>query len=78
MMSNEASLPAGAIGKPRRSGTVEPLASFMTNPTGSAVVNTTGSIRQIVQRRFSGARRYLVIHSRPVVDCATIGEVPGR
>ncbi|WP_095088354.1 hypothetical protein [Mesorhizobium sophorae] len=46
---------------PDGSGTVEPLASFMTNPTGSAVVNTTGPIRQIVQGDVPVARRYLGI-----------------
>ncbi|QIG51006.1 hypothetical protein G5V57_26720 [Nordella sp. HKS 07] len=46
---------------PDGSGTVEPLASFMTNPAGSAVVNATGPIRQIVQGDVSAARRYLGI-----------------
>lgn len=46
---------------PDGSGTVEPLAKFMTNPTGSAVVNTTGPIRQIVQGDVPVARRYLGI-----------------
>ncbi|RZL68663.1 MAG: YncE family protein [Variovorax sp.] len=44
------------------SGALQPLASFMTNPAGSAIVNAIGPIRQIVQ---GGAgddkRRYLVI-----------------
>jgi hypothetical protein len=30
-------------------GKLEPLASFMTNPAGSAIVNAFGPIRQIVQ-----------------------------
>jgi len=42
-------------------GTIEPLAAFMTNPAGSAIVNATGPIRQIVQRAAEGERRYLVI-----------------
>jgi YVTN family beta-propeller protein len=46
---------------PDGSGTVEPLASFTTNPTGSAVVNATGPIRQIVQGDAFAARRYLAI-----------------
>jgi YVTN family beta-propeller protein len=43
------------------SGAVEPLADFMTNPAGSAVVNATGPIRQMVQADGPAARRYLVI-----------------
>lgn len=42
-------------------GVVEPLASFMTNPAGAAIVNAIGPIRQIVQEGTSGTRRYLVI-----------------
>ena len=33
----------------------------MTNPAGSAIVNATGPIRQIVQNDASRERRYLVI-----------------
>jgi YVTN family beta-propeller protein len=43
------------------SGTLQPLAAFMTNPAGSAIVNATGPIRQIVQNPAAPARRYLVI-----------------
>jgi YVTN family beta-propeller protein len=43
------------------SGSVEPLAAFMTNPAGSAIVNATGPIRQIVRASASAERRYLVI-----------------
>ncbi|MBR0871973.1 YncE family protein [Bradyrhizobium tropiciagri] len=43
------------------SGTLEPLAAFMTNPAGSAIVNATGPIRQIVQTSGKAERRYLVI-----------------
>lgn len=46
---------------PDGSGAVEPLASFMTNPAGSAIVNAVGPIRQIVQTEAPGARRYLGI-----------------
>ncbi|MGY3483817.1 YVTN family beta-propeller protein [Bradyrhizobium sp. USDA 4011] len=42
-------------------GTVQPLAAFMTNPAGSAIVNVTGPIRQIVQSSAKAERRYLVI-----------------
>ncbi len=43
------------------SGALEPLASFMTNPAGSAIVNAIGPIRQIVQGGADTPRRYLVI-----------------
>jgi len=43
------------------SGSLQPLAAFMTNPAGSAIVNATGPIRQIVSDPASTGRRYLVI-----------------
>jgi YVTN family beta-propeller protein len=42
-------------------GPLEPLATFMTNPAGSAIVNATGPIRQIVRGEDKIQRRYLVI-----------------
>jgi YVTN family beta-propeller protein len=42
-------------------GALQPLAAFMTNPAGSAIVNAVGPIRQIVQNTTVAARRYLVI-----------------
>jgi YVTN family beta-propeller protein len=42
-------------------GRLEPLAAFMTNPAGSAIVNAVGPIRQIVQSQVKPERRYLVI-----------------
>ena len=42
-------------------GTLEVLASFMTNPAGSAVVNTTGPVRQVVRGEQNISRRYLVV-----------------
>lgn len=48
-------------GKPDGSGTLEPLANFMTNPAGSAIVNAIGPIRQVVQDSKTVDRRYLVI-----------------
>ena len=47
--------------RPDGSGALEPLAVFMTNPAGSAIVNALGPIRQIVQDSGRGDRRYLVI-----------------
>src|SRR6201997_902863 len=43
------------------SGSLQPLAAFMTNPAGSAIVNATGPIRQIVNDIAASERRYLVI-----------------
>jgi YVTN family beta-propeller protein len=40
---------------------LEPLAAFMTNPAGSAIVNATGAIRQVVRGEDNVVRRYLVI-----------------
>jgi hypothetical protein len=37
------------------------LAAFMSNPAGSAIVNATGPIRQIVNDPTTSERRYLVI-----------------
>jgi YVTN family beta-propeller protein len=42
-------------------GALEPLQAFMTNPAGSAIVNTLGPIRQVVQGADQTSRRYLVI-----------------
>jgi len=42
-------------------GSVEPLAAFMTNPAGSAIVNAIGPIRQLVENAATSERRYLVI-----------------
>jgi YVTN family beta-propeller protein len=44
-------------------GKLEPLAAFMTNPAGSAIVNAVGPIRQIVQSEANTPHRYLVIVS---------------
>jgi YVTN family beta-propeller protein len=46
---------------PDGSGDVQPLASFMTNPAGSAIVNATGAIRQVVEAGAAGGQRWLAI-----------------
>ncbi|MGN4076660.1 hypothetical protein ACS0ZK_31710, partial [Burkholderia gladioli] len=62
----------GLAGAPDGSGAIEPLASFMTNPAGSAIVNALGQIRREVAPGTDAAdgtpdrRRYLVI--APQVD----------
>jgi YVTN family beta-propeller protein len=53
------------------SGALQPLAAFMTNPAGSAIVNAAGPIRQIVEGSAKPARRYLVIAPG---DATTVGE----
>jgi YVTN family beta-propeller protein len=47
--------------EPNGEGALEPLAAFMSNPAGSAIVNATGAIRQVVHGEDSIRRRYLVI-----------------
>jgi len=46
---------------PDGEGPLQPLAAFMTNPAGSAIVNATGAIRQVVHGEDRIERRYLVI-----------------
>jgi hypothetical protein len=47
--------------QPDGAGKLEPIASFMTNPAGAAIVNTVGPIRQVVEVSAPESRRYLVI-----------------
>jgi YVTN family beta-propeller protein len=47
--------------EPNGEGALEPLAAFTTNRAGSAIVNATGAIRQVVHGEDSIRRRYLVI-----------------
>jgi YVTN family beta-propeller protein len=44
-------------------GPLQPLAAFVTNPAGAAIVNATGPIRQIVQGSAEAGQRFLVIAS---------------
>jgi YVTN family beta-propeller protein len=48
-------------GRADGSGILEPLASFMTNAAGAAIVNAVGPIRQVVSEASISPRRYLVI-----------------
>ncbi|MBA9063854.1 YVTN family beta-propeller protein [Methylobacterium fujisawaense] len=48
--------PKGATG-------LEPLAAFMTNPAGAAIVNAIGPIRQVARTDAGASRRYLVVVS---------------
>jgi len=47
--------------EPNGKGKLVVIAAFMTNPAGSAIVNTVGPIRQIVQGEEQTPRRYLAI-----------------
>jgi YVTN family beta-propeller protein len=44
-----------------RENSLEPLAAFMTNPAGAAIVNATGPIHQVVHGEGNMPRRHLVI-----------------
>ncbi|MFK5595683.1 hypothetical protein ACFZ8E_01540 [Methylobacterium sp. HMF5984] len=46
---------------PKGAAGLEPLAAFMTNPAGAAIVNAIGPIRQVTRTDASASRRYLVI-----------------
>jgi YVTN family beta-propeller protein len=46
---------------PSGGGALQPLASFMSNPAGAAIVNSVGPIRQVIQATAKDSRRYLVI-----------------
>lgn len=50
---------------PDGGGALQPLAAFMTNPAGAAIVNTVGPIRQLVEAKQDDIRRYLVIATGP-------------
>ncbi|RSU50937.1 YncE family protein [Sphingomonas sp. S-NIH.Pt15_0812] len=53
------------------SGAVEPLANFMSNPAGAAIVNASGPIRQIVQGSTAAPRRFLAV-------AEVVNGAPGR
>ena len=42
-------------------GKIQPLANFMTSPSGSAIVNTIGPLREVVTGANGDMRRYLVV-----------------
>lgn len=46
---------------PNGKASPEPLAAFMTNPMGAAIVNAIGPIQQVTQADKNDARRYLII-----------------
>jgi YVTN family beta-propeller protein len=61
--------------QPDGGGTLQPLASFVTNPAGAAIVNAIGPIRQIVEVKASTMRRYLVIASGSAAHPGAIVQV---
>jgi YVTN family beta-propeller protein len=56
---------------PDGSGALEPLATFTTNPAGSAVVDAVGPIRQVVRGEVQSERRYLAIARGPATAPGT-------
>src|SRR3982074_3756318 len=61
--------------QPDGGGALQPLASFATNPAGSAIVNAIGPIRQIVEVKASTMRRYLVIASGSAAHPGSVVQV---
>ena len=61
--------------QPDGSGALQPLASFVTNSGGAAIVNAIGPIRQIVEVRAPTLRRYLVIASGSAAHPGAIEQV---
>ncbi len=59
---------------PKGAGPLEPLAAFMTNPAGAAIVNAIGPIRQVTQNaNDEAARRSLIIvEGKPGETGATV------
>ena len=53
----------GLSSSPDGKGLIQPLAKFMTNPAGSAIVNAIGPLRQLVSDAGPDQRRFLVIAS---------------
>jgi hypothetical protein len=60
--------------QPDGGGGLEPLASFTTNPSGSAIVNAIGPIRQMVEKE-STSRRYMVIAAGKAAHPGAIAQV---
>jgi len=57
---------------------LQPLANFMTDPAGSAIVNAAGPIRQIVQGEVKGEKRYLVVAENEAGKPGTVVQVQSR
>ncbi|GLR79034.1 YncE family protein (plasmid) [Azospirillum oryzae] len=59
-------------------GALHPLAAFMTNPAGSAIVNASGPIRQIVQSTTKAEKRYLVIAEGTAAQPGAVVQIQAR
>jgi YVTN family beta-propeller protein len=59
-------------------GPIQPLATFMANPAGSAIVNAAGPIRQLVLSDAKAERRYLVIAEGTAAQPGPIAQVQAR
>ncbi|WP_376965874.1 YncE family protein [Azospirillum sp. A26] len=59
-------------------GALQPLAAFMTNPAGSAIVNAAGPIRQIVQNTVKAEKRYLVITEGTAAQPGAVVQIQAR
>jgi YVTN family beta-propeller protein len=68
----------GLTTNPSGTGEIQPLAAFMSNPAGSAIVNAAGPIRQIVQGEANTERRYLVVAEGTVAQPGKIIQVQAR
>ncbi|QUS41965.1 YncE family protein [Tardiphaga alba] len=68
----------GLAEQPDGHGSVQPLAVFTTNPAGSAIVNASGPIRQLVQSGDDKTRRYLVIGEGTAAQPGTIVQLQAR
>jgi YVTN family beta-propeller protein len=56
-------------------GTLQPLAAFMANPAGAAIVNAIGPLRQVVTGDTGPARRWLVIAHGTAAAPGTVMQV---
>ena len=68
----------GLAGNPQGSGGIQPLAKFMTSPSGSAVVNAIGPIRQVVSADAPANRRYLVVAFGTPESIGAVAQVQQR
>ncbi|CAO3439598.1 YncE family protein [Azospirillum endophyticum] len=59
-------------------GALQPLAAFMTNPAGSAIVNAAGPIRQIVENTAKTEKRYLVITEGTAAQPGAVVQIQAR
>jgi len=60
------------------SSEIQPLADFVSNPAGSAIVDATGPIRQIVRGEAKTERRYLVIEEGTAAEPGKVVQLQVR